>query len=175
MCKKLGVAPGGSEDSDGVPAFLSKAMNAPHKQSVKNALNLLVDLGAMMPSSNDLTALGECLASLSLHPRAGKMVIWSYILGCARVACAMASGMSYRSPFILPPPSLKKMAAKSMVELSNGSESDQFIMHFLLEKKDKCKTQNEFYNFCQENFISTATLQAVSDSRKNINNDLKLL
>jgi HrpA-like RNA helicase len=175
MCKKLGVAPGGYEDNDGVPAFLSKAMNAPHKQSVNNALNLLIDLGAMMPISNDLTTLGEYLASLSLHPRAGKMVIWSYILGCTRVACAMATGMSYRSPFTLPPPSMKEKAAKSMVELSNGYESDQFLMHILLEKKDKCNREKEFYNFCQNNFISITTLQAVSDCRKNINNNLKLL
>jgi len=69
LCKKLGLAPGGVEDKDGVPAFLAKAMSAPHAKSVSNALELLVDLGAMQPETNHLTDLGECLSMLSLEPR----------------------------------------------------------------------------------------------------------
>ena len=86
LCKQLGLAPGGFEDDDGIPAFLAKAMSAPHARSILNALELLVDLGAMQPETNNLTDLGECLAHLSLEPRVGKMTIWSYLLGCARVA-----------------------------------------------------------------------------------------
>jgi ATP-dependent RNA helicase DHX57 len=88
MClisKRLGLAPGGPDDDDGVPAFLAKAMSAPHAKSVSNALELLVNLGAMYPETNQLTALGQCLSVLSLEPRVGKMVIWAYVLGCARV------------------------------------------------------------------------------------------
>ena len=69
LCKKLGLAPGGPEDEDGVPGFLGKAMSAPHPKSISNALELLVDLGAMQPETNNLTDLGECLAMLSLEPR----------------------------------------------------------------------------------------------------------
>lgn len=97
MCKALELAPGGPEAEDGVPSFLNKALDAPHQKAVANALELLVELGAMDQETNDLTALGQCLAVLSLEPRVGKMVIWSYLLGCVRVACNMAVAMSYKS------------------------------------------------------------------------------
>jgi len=125
LCKKLGLAPGGCDDEDGVPAFLGKAMSAPHAKSIANALELLVDLGAMQPETNNLTDLGECLAMLSLEPRVGKMVIWSYLLGCARVATNMAVAMSYKSPFVLPPARARREADAAKVQLSKGSESDQ--------------------------------------------------
>ena len=101
MCKQLGLAPGGPESHDGVASFLSKALDAPHQKSIANALELLVDLGAMDQETHDLTDLGRCLAVLSLEPRVGKMVVWSYLLGCVRVACNMAVAMSYKSPFAL--------------------------------------------------------------------------
>lgn len=131
MCKQLELAPGGPEDEDGIPAFLAKAMSAPHLKSVSNALELLVDLGAMLPETNDLTTLGECLATMSLHPRVAKMVIWSYILGCARVTSDMAVAMSYKSPFTLPPTSMRRAADTAKVQLSCNSESDQVRVRLL--------------------------------------------
>lgn len=113
MClttKKLCLAPGGPEDADGIPAFLARAISPPHEKAVSNAIELLVDLGAMVPETNDLTDLGQCLSVLSLEPRVGKMVIWSYLLGCARVTAQMAVAMSYKSPFVLPPQVIIKMS-----------------------------------------------------------------
>ncbi|EJK66684.1 hypothetical protein THAOC_12372, partial [Thalassiosira oceanica] len=54
QCKRLKLAPGGPDDPDGIPAFLSKAMTPPHSKSVLNALELLVDLGAMDEETNEL-------------------------------------------------------------------------------------------------------------------------
>jgi len=88
QCKKLDLAPGGPDDDDGISSFLAAALSPPHPKAVSNAIELLVDLGAMEPGTNELTELGQCLSTLSLEPRVGKMVIWSYILGCARVRLA---------------------------------------------------------------------------------------
>ena len=87
QCKKLNLAPGREKDADGIPAFLEQAMSPPHPKSVGNALDLLVNLGAMEAETNNLTDLGNCLSMLSCEPRVGKMVIWSYIIGCAKVSC----------------------------------------------------------------------------------------
>ena len=76
QCKQLNLAPGGPDDSDGIPAFLSKALTPPHQKSITNALELLVELGAMDEETNELTDLGKCLSVLSLEPRVGKMVIF---------------------------------------------------------------------------------------------------
>jgi HrpA-like RNA helicase len=100
QCKKLKLAPGGPEDDDGVPAFLAAALTPPHPKSVTNALETLVDMGAMDVVTNDLTQLGQCLSVLSVEPRVGKMVIWSYVLGCTKDAAGMAVAMSYKVSFV---------------------------------------------------------------------------
>ena len=96
QCKKLELAPGGPNDNDGVPAFLAAALTPPHVKSVTNAIECLVDMGAMDDETNELTQLGQCLSTLSVEPRVGKMVIWSYIIGCAKDAAGMAVAMSYK-------------------------------------------------------------------------------
>ena len=176
MClvsKRLGLAPGGPEDDDGVPAFLAKAMSAPHAKSVSNALELLVNLGAMYPETNQLTALGQCLSVLSLEPRVGKMVIWSYVLGCARVASNMAVAMSFKSPFVLPLESNRRNAQQSLVALSEKSESDQITIHKVLETIDNFRSSpGQFHDFCRNNFISPNTIQMMADSRVNLSKEL---
>jgi HrpA-like RNA helicase len=175
MCKKLELAPGGPEDDNGIPAFLGKAMSAPHLKSVSNALELLVDLGAMQPETNDLTALGECLAVLSLEPRVGKMVIWSYLLGCVRVASDMAVAMSYKSPFNLPQESQRRAADAAKVQLSKNSESDQVTIHNVLEMRKQFKHNGAYNDFCRKNFIGVSTMQMISDLRKNLARELTSL
>lgn len=178
MClvtKQLHLAPGGQEDSDGIPAFLGKAMNPPHEKSVTNALDLLVDLGAMQSDSNDLTTLGECLAVLSLEPRVGKMMIWSYLLGCARVAADMSVAMTTKSPFILPKESQRRAAENAKVQLSLNSESDQLTIHFALEKKSQIRNRTAFVDFCRRSYINITTIQMISDLRHNLFRELNRL
>ena len=175
QCKQLGLAPGGPEDDDGVPAFLAKAMSPPHEKSVSNALELLVELGAMEPETNELTSLGRCLSVLSLEPRVGKMVIYSHLLGCARAAAFMGVAMSYKSPFILPPPSMQRSSDLAKVELSQGSESDQVTIMYAINERDKLFRQNRqgaFKGFCDRNFLGMSTLQMIGDLRQNVSREL---
>jgi Helicase associated domain (HA2)/Oligonucleotide/oligosaccharide-binding (OB)-fold len=175
MCKQLGLAPGGPDDDDGVPAFLAKAMSAPHLKSVTNALELLVEIGAMYPESNALTVLGECLAVLSLEPRVGKMVLWSNLLGCARVASNMAVAMSYKSPFTLPRIAERQAADGAKVELSKDSESDQITVHNALEALEKLNRDSAVEAFCRRNFLGMSTMKMISDLRKNLARELASL
>ena len=177
MTKKLGLAPGGPEDEDGIPAFLSKAITPPHAKSISNALELLVNLGAVMPETNDLTTLGECLSVLSLEPRVGKMVIWSYLLGCTKVASQMAVAMAYKSPFVLPPPHMRREAEKSQLTLSNYSESDQVTVLNAIIKRDQLKKKGEgaYREWCRRNYLSPSSLQMIGDLRKNLTRELSSL
>lgn len=168
LAKRLRLAPGGSEDDDGIPAFLLKAVSPPHERSIKNSLDLLVDLGAMMPETNELTDLGHCLSALSFEPRVGKMVVWSYLLGCAQATTQMAVAMSYKTPFILPPSSMRKAAAKAQLELSGGSESDQVTVLNAIRQQDVLRktSQGAVLRFCRENFLSVSTMRMLAELRK---------
>lgn len=147
-------------------------MNPPHEKSVSNALDLLVDLGAMQSDSNDLTTLGECLAVLSLEPRVGKMMIWSYLLGCARVATDMSVAMTTKSPFILPKESQRRSAESAKIQLSMNSESDQLTIHFALERKSQIRGRSAFNEFCRRSYINATTMQMISDLRHNLFREL---
>lgn len=168
------LAPGGPEDHDGIPAFLMKALTPPHPKSVDNALQLLVDLGAMDLDSNELTDLGNCLSVLSLEPRVGKMVIWSYLLGCAQSAVTAGVSMSYKSPFILPPPHLRRNADSARVSLSEGSESDQITVLNCLRYFDRTlkRGTGQANGFCHANFLSFPTMKMIADIRKNTAREL---
>ena len=179
QCKKLNLAPGGPEDEDGIPSFLSKALTPPHSKAVTNAIELLVELGAMEAETNDLTDLGLCLSVLSLEPTVGKMVIWSHLLGCTKAACAMAVAMSYKSPFILPPPFMRKAADEVKIALSKGSESDQITVLNVLRVKDdlsrKGRAGGSFFDFCRRNFLGPSTMGMIGDLRRNISRELSSL
>mmetsp|Transcript_15330 Transcript_15330/g.15238 ORF Transcript_15330/g.15238 Transcript_15330/m.15238 type:complete len:359 (+) Transcript_15330:1121-2197(+) len=160
-----------------VYSLLPIAIQPPHAKSISNALELLVDLGAMLPETNELTTLGECLSVLSLEPRVGKMVIWSYLLGCTRVASQMAVAASSKNPFVLPPPHMRREAEKSQLGLSNFSESDQVTVLNAIIHRDKFKKKSEgaYRDWCRRSFLSPSSLQMIGDLRKNISRELSSL
>ena len=53
----MGLAQGAPESATGLSAFLLRAMDAPHSLSIRNAVELLKDIGAL-DSVEDLT--GAC-------------------------------------------------------------------------------------------------------------------
>ncbi|CAM9641447.1 unnamed protein product, partial [Discosporangium mesarthrocarpum] len=101
-----------------------QSIDAPPELSVCNAVHLLQSLGAL-DEEEDLTDLGARLANMSIDPRVGKMILWSYILGCAGPTVSVACAMTYKDPFVLPANSDQRTEAKqAKLTLAQGSESD---------------------------------------------------
>jgi len=175
QCKRLKLAPGGPDDPDGIPAFLSKAMTPPHSKSVMNALELLVELGAMDEETNELTDLGICLSALSLEPRVGKMVIMSHLIGCTRASSSMAVAMSYKSPFTIPPPSLRKASDMAKFRFSDKSESDQITNLNVLRNRDALAKRGfaALARWCRENYLNVSSVNMISELRKNVSRELE--
>ena len=65
----------------GVAASLAKAVDPPSAMAVKNALELLMAIGALT-SDERLTKLGWRLGALPVDPRLGKMLLLASLLGC---------------------------------------------------------------------------------------------
>lgn len=90
----------------------------------------------------------------------------------------MGVAMSYKSPFVLPPPYLRKKAEQSMIDLSKNSESDQITVLNALHSRDHFMTQSafgEFHSFCKTKFISPTVLNTIADLRKNVSRELTSL
>ena len=177
QCKRLKLAPGGPDDVDGIPSFLSKAMTPPHSKSVNNALELLVDLGAMDEETNELSDLGLCLSALSLEPRVGKMVIMSHLIGCAKASSSMGVAMSYKSMFAIPPPSLRKVSDNAKIKLSERTESDQITSLNVLRNRDVVSKRGmgPYLGWCKSNFLNFSSLNMISDLTKNVSRELERL
>lgn len=201
QCKKLSLCPGGIDDDNGIPAFLRRALTPPHSKAVMNAIAELVRLGAMEPITNNLTELGNCLSCLSVDPRVGKMIMWSYILGCSNDAVSVAVAMSYKvrikrngcfvrilfrssliflilvkTPFVIPPQSMKKYADEAKMKLSEGCESDQILILHVLKLLEKAKRNSDkkvFQRECRKNFVNIGTLEMISSMRQNIHRELQ--
>jgi HrpA-like RNA helicase len=84
--------------------FLAKAVEAPPAASVKNAVQLLENLGALTPVTEALTPLGRHLASLPLPPRVSKMLLYAILFGVLDPILTVACCIAYRLASPHPPP-----------------------------------------------------------------------
>jgi HrpA-like RNA helicase len=176
--KRLKLAQGGPDDLNGIPAFLSKAMSPPHSKAIINALELLVDLGAMDEETNELTDLGVCLSALSLEPRVGKMLIMSHLIGCTGAAACMGIAMTSKSPFAIPPKgSMQKASDSAKVNLSEGSESDQITCLNVIRSRDAIakRGMSALTSFCKKNYLNFSSLNQISDLRSHVSRELESL
>jgi ATP-dependent RNA helicase DHX36 len=69
---------------------MNKAIDPPHPLALKNAVGLLVEIGAMDDETNALTDLGWKLSGLSVAPRLGKALMFGMLFGVGRSAAAIA-------------------------------------------------------------------------------------
>ncbi|CAM9415731.1 unnamed protein product, partial [Ectocarpus sp. 13 AM-2016] len=166
QAKMLGLANGGPGDPDSAAGFLSQAIDAPAELSLRNAVQLLQSLGAL-DEGEELTDLGARLAGISIDPRVGKMVLWSYLLGCAGPALTSACAMTYKDPFVLPMNAAQRRDAKSAkIALAQESESDLIALLTALERHADAKAKGgagAAASFARKGHLSAPTLGMIWD------------
>ncbi|EGC32711.1 hypothetical protein DICPUDRAFT_155280 [Dictyostelium purpureum] len=79
--------------------FLSDALEPPEAKAIDNAINLLIDLGALS-SQQDLTPLGLRLSFIPVDPRIGKMIILSSFFRCLDPILTIASFSNQKNPIL---------------------------------------------------------------------------
>lgn len=112
--------------------FLSKCMDPPSAEQVDEALQVLLEIGAITATEKDIdflpegkegaqkltaagksvlfqpfmysiTPLGHHLANLPVDVRLGKMLIYASIFGCLEPALTIVATLSGKSPMVTPP------------------------------------------------------------------------
>ncbi|MFP5291009.1 MAG: ATP-dependent RNA helicase HrpA, partial [Actinomycetes bacterium] len=75
-------------------------LQPPDKRGIKDGLDLLLELGAIVPANgqNRITQLGRDLAQLPLDPRYGRMVLEAKKHGVVREVMAIVAGLSIQDP-----------------------------------------------------------------------------
>ncbi|KAG8055280.1 hypothetical protein GUJ93_ZPchr0001g32006 [Zizania palustris] len=157
-----------------VADFLKKTLDPPVPETIKNAIIVLQDLGALT-QDEQLTDLGEKLGTLPVHPSTSKMLLFGILMNCLDPALTLACAADYRDPFLLPmAPDDRKRAAAAKVELASlyGGYSDQLAVVAAFDCWRRAKERGQESQFCSKYFVSSNIMHMLSNMRKQLLNEL---
>jgi len=131
----LQVCASGIDDRKG---FLAKTPDPPDETAVLFAEVSLTDLGALDESEHDgLTPLGRHLAALPCHPRLGKILVLSCLLGVPGPGLSICAAMSVRNPMLTTQDKNKRevwqTARMELVE-KIGTRSDHCVWAWIMQE-----------------------------------------
>ncbi|GAA0171337.1 RNA helicase [Lithospermum erythrorhizon] len=154
--------------------FLNKTLDPPIYETVRNAIIVLQDIGALSPDER-LTELGEKLGSLPVHPLTSKMLLVAILLDCLDPALTLACAFDYRDPFTLPMlPHEKKKAAAARSELASMflGRGDQLAIIAAFDCWRNARERGQESRFCSEYFVSSGTMHMISKMRNQLQSEL---
>ncbi|KAK0614278.1 P-loop containing nucleoside triphosphate hydrolase protein [Immersiella caudata] len=148
-----------------VSHFLARAPTPPEATAVEGAITLLRRMGAL--DGEELTALGEQLALIPADLRCGKLMVFGSIFGCLGDCVTIAAILSTKSPFLSP--SDKRDEAKEAKMRFARGDGDLLTDLRAVQEWDAMMRdyvpQRTVRQFCDENFLSFATLNDIASTR----------
>ena len=154
--------------------FLDRALEPPDGRAVSNAIELLETIGALRRGEEaglvveDLTPLGQHLASLPVDPKIGKLLLLGAVFQCLEPVLTIAAGLAYRDPFVLPMD--KKDAADEVRRrLAAGSCSDHIALLNAYDGYESARQRGGHgaaADYAWRHFLSANTLKMMADMRE---------
>ncbi|XP_057545588.1 DExH-box ATP-dependent RNA helicase DExH6-like [Amaranthus tricolor] len=157
-----------------IQEFLKKTLDPPVPETIKNAVTILQEIGALSPNEQ-LTELGKKLASLPVHPLTSRMLFLAILLNCLDPALTLACAADYKDPFILPPsPDIRKRAIQAKQEIASlyGGQSDQLTLLAAFDCWRSARERNLEAWFCKTYYVSSTTMRMLSGMRIQLLNEL---
>lgn len=102
--------------------FLAAAIDAPPHVSVKDAMQSLVDIGALTPQQG-ITSLGRLLADIHIHPSLVKMIVMALIFKCLDPNIIAGVAITERDLWV-GTPELRHQVLQSKLGFAERSGSD---------------------------------------------------
>ncbi|KAJ7597434.1 P-loop containing nucleoside triphosphate hydrolase protein [Mycena floridula] len=155
-----------TRENEDVKLFLTRAINPPDLSAMETAWSVLQELGAI-DSDGNMTALGKHMSMLPVDLRLGKMLILGAIFRCLDPILTIVACLSSK-PLFTSPIDKRDEATQARARFAT-SESDLLTD---LEAYGQCmnmrtegKSQGAVRQFCENNFISAATVREISTLR----------
>ncbi|CCH31485.1 ATP-dependent RNA helicase HrpA [Actinosynnema sp. NPDC047251] len=130
-------------------------IDPPEARNINDGVQLLHELGAIVPAEQKLTPLGRKLAQLPVDPRLARMVIEADRNGCVREVMVIASALSIQDP--RERPSDKQQAADEQHNRFKDPDSD-FVAYLnlwqYLREQQKALSSNQFRRLCRAEFLN---------------------
>jgi ATP-dependent helicase HrpB len=100
-------------------------LEPPDPRSFDRAEQLLFDLGAIDPSTQQLTAVGRKMANFPMHPRYARMLLAAHELGCVRPVALIAALTQGRAILL---PQVDKKTQELRDDLLGGENQSDFFL-----------------------------------------------
>ncbi|NUT98546.1 MAG: ATP-dependent RNA helicase HrpA [Saccharothrix sp.] len=130
-------------------------IDPPDARNINDGVQLLQELGAIVPAEQKLTPLGRKLAQLPVDPRLARMVLEADRNGCVREVMVIAAALSIQDP--RERPSDKQQAADEQHARFKDPESD-FLAYLnlwtYLREQQKALSSNQFRRLCRTEFLN---------------------
>ncbi|MBW4718227.1 ATP-dependent RNA helicase HrpA [Saccharothrix obliqua] len=130
-------------------------IDPPDARNINDGVQLLQELGAILPAEQKLTPLGRKLAQLPVDPRLGRMVVEADRNGCVREVMVIAAALSIQDP--RERPADKQQAADEQHARFRDPDSD-FLAYLNLwqhlREQQKALSSNQFRRLCRAEFLN---------------------
>ena len=140
---------------DSIPDTLSRAIQPPAALAVERAITVLCRIGAL-DSKHELTDLGLHLVELPVHPRIGKMLLYSVAFQCLTPVLTISCALCMPDVFSL------RMNGRDHVDVvkkhfSASSNSDMIMLARVFQSWQESKRSRNSM-FCETNSVSARSM-----------------
>jgi HrpA-like RNA helicase len=156
--------------SDNCLQFLSQAPQPPSIDSVRAAVDVLHQMGAVTVTADNekerLTPLGLHLAKLPVDARIGKMMIFGVLFCCIEPVLTIAASLSSKSPFAEYFHDDGTAKAKQRQFMDPDSDFISYINVWKAYSKAAEASVSAVGKFCKKNYLNFVALREISDARR---------
>ena len=137
----------------------------PAPAAVTASVAELEGLGAI-DAAEQLTPLGQLLATLPIDPRLGKLIVLGACFGAIDEALTIAAALASRSPF-MSPFDRREQASWSRRDFAGGSQSDYLAVMRAYSEFDSY-SRSDRYRFARDRFLGIKTLQGIGSLKRQL-------
>lgn len=139
-------------------------LDAPSNKAIHDGMQLLQELGAIN-DTQQLTPIGNQLATLPLDPRVGRMLLAARDQHCLREMLIIASALSVQDPRERP---IDQQEAADQAHQKFADEKSEFLSFLKIwawfnDAVDHKKTNRQLYEHCRSHFLSQMRLREWRD------------
>jgi len=160
-----------------IPLFLSNTLTPPETLAVEGALTTLRRVGAL--EAGELTALGRHMAMIPADLKLSKLMVLGALFGHLEACVTIAAILTVKSPFVSPQTKREEAKAARLAFLQPHQTAQGDVIADLLAydawslQRSNHANYRDLRTFCDENFLSSQTLNDISTTRSQLLTSLK--
>ncbi|KAF9225566.1 P-loop containing nucleoside triphosphate hydrolase protein [Gyrodon lividus] len=154
-------------ENEDVKHFLKRAIDPPEISAMDKAWSVLKELGAI-DQEGKLTSLGRHMSMLPVDLRLAKMLVLGSVLRCLNPVLTVVASLSAKPLFVSP---MDKREEANQAKLRFNTDNSDLLTD--VNAYNKCmrlrsegKSQSALRSFCEENFISAASVREITSLRQ---------